>query len=64
MSSFLPPAGGFLLCEEHIVRVHGMVWHFVGDNKMFSCKGLLYNWEEIADFPHSIVDMEKIADFS
>jgi len=43
-------AGGFLFCEHHIVHVHGMVWHFVGDGKMFSCKGWLCNWEEIADF--------------
>ena len=33
----------FLFCEYHIVRVHGMVWHFVGIDKMFSCKGLLYD---------------------
>ena len=31
-------AGGFLFCEHHIVHVHGMVEHFVGVGKMFSCK--------------------------
>ena len=42
--------GGFLFYEYHIVQVHGMVWHFVDADKMFSRKGLLYNWEEIAEF--------------
>ena len=27
-----------------------MVYHFGGVGKMFSRKGLLYNWEEIAEF--------------
>ena len=41
--SVLVALGGFLFCEHHIVHVHGMVWHFVGGGKMFSCKGLLCN---------------------
>ena len=43
-------AGGFFVCEYHSVHVHGMVWQFVGIGKIFRCKGLLYNWEEIAEF--------------
>jgi len=54
----------FLFFEDHIVHVHGMVWHFVGVDKMFSRKGLLYNWEEIAEFSRLFAVVGKIADFS
>jgi hypothetical protein len=35
---------------NHIVHVHGMLWRFVGADKIFSCKDLLCNWEEIEEF--------------
>lgn len=38
------------MLADYIVHMHGMVCHFVGIDKMFSCKGLLCNWEEIEEF--------------
>ena len=48
--SIFRPSVRAAFCEYHSVHVHGMVWHFVGIDKMFSCKDLLCNWEEIEEF--------------
>lgn len=45
------------------MRVHGMVWHFVGGDKMFSCKDLLYNWEEIVEFSRLFAVVGKNSGF-
>ena len=54
---------GFLFYEYHSVHVHGMVWHFVGIDKMFSCKDLLCNWEEIAEFSRLFAVVGKNREF-
>ena len=56
-------AGGFFVFEDHIVHVHGMVWRFVGADKIFSCKGLLCNWEEIAEFSRLFAVVGKNSGF-
>lgn len=33
--------------DDHIVHMHGMVCHFVGIGKMFSCKGLFANSDRV-----------------
>ena len=41
--SVLVAPGGFFVFEDHIVHVHGMVWCFVGADKIFSCKMFICN---------------------
>ena len=41
--SVLVAPGGFFVFEDHIVHVYGMVWCFIGADKIFSCKMFICN---------------------